>query len=104
MPHVLSFVQTTPYLLPAVLSVLALVVLRLGLPRAHRHRRPGRWRAGIIMTALGLVSVWLLPVGVIMFVDNTEIDGLLFILALACGAGVLGGGIEALRTADNTPA
>lgn len=103
MEHVLSFQPTTPYLLPVVLTVLALVVLRFGLPRAHRYRRPGRWRAGVIMTALGLVGVWLLPMSVFMFVDNTEMDGLLFIFALVCGAGVLGGGIEALRTANNTP-
>lgn len=103
MEYLLSFLPSTPYLLPVVLTVLALVVLWFGLPRASRYRRPGRWRAGVIMTALGLVDVWLLPAGVLMFVDNTEIDGLLFILALVCGAGVLGGGLQALSKADNTP-
>ena len=103
MAYVLSFLPTMPYLLPVVLTVLALIVLWLGLPRAHRYRRPGRWRAGVMMTALGLVGVWLLPAGVLIVVDNTELEGLLFILAVFCGMGVLGGGIEALRTANNTP-
>jgi hypothetical protein len=103
MEYLLSFLLTTPYLLPVLLTVLALMVLRFGLPRARRYRRPGRWRAGVIATAVGLVGVWLLPLGVLMAVDNQELDGLLFILAVVCGMSVLGGGLQALSTANNTP-
>jgi hypothetical protein len=98
-----SFLLTVPYLVPMVLTMLAVAVLWVGLPRAPRYRRPGRWRAGIIMTALGLISLWLLPAGVFVFGGNTPIDGLLFILAMVFGAGVLGGGLQALSKANNTP-
>jgi hypothetical protein len=101
MEYPLSFLLTVPYLLPMVLTMLAVAVLQVGLPRAPRYRRPGRWRAGVIMTALVLISIWLLPAGVFMFVGNTQIEGLLFILALVCGAGVLGGGLQALSKANN---
>jgi hypothetical protein len=103
MEYPLSFLLTTPYLLPIVLTMFAVAVLWVGLPRAPRYRRPGRWRAGIIMTSLGLIGLWLLPAGVFIFVGNTQIDGLLFILALVCAAGVLGGGLQALSRANNTP-
>jgi len=102
MERLLSFLLTTPYLLPAVLSLLALAVLRLGLPPAPRYRRPGRWRVGVVMTAVGLVAVWLLPAIVLMIVENQDLDGILLVLAVALGMGVLGGGLQAMSKANNT--
>ena len=99
----LSFLLTLPYLVPIALTVLAVTVLCGGLPRAPLYRRPRRWRTGVVMTAIGLIALWLLPAGVFLFVADTRLTGLLFILALACGAGVLGGGLQALSKADNTP-
>ena len=102
MERVLSVLPNTPYLLPAVLSLLALAVLRLGLPRAPRYRRPGRWRVGVVLTAVGLVAVWLLPALVLKIVDNPDLDGILLVLAVALGMSVLGGGLQAMSKADNT--
>jgi hypothetical protein len=102
MEHLFSLLLTTPYLLPVLLTVLAVLVVWFGLPRASRYRQPDRWRLGIILTSAGLMAIWLLPAGVVIYVNQREIKWILFILALVCGAGVLGGGLQALSKANNT--
>jgi hypothetical protein len=98
----LSALLTTPFLLPVVLSLLAAAVLAFGLPRASRFRQPDRARGGLVAVAAGLVALWLLPACVLV-VGGGELQGILFILALVVAAGVLGGGLEWLRRANNTP-
>jgi hypothetical protein len=48
------------FLLPAALTVLALVVLGVGLQFSGRFLRRQRYIYGLIAIAVGLVSVWLL--------------------------------------------
>jgi hypothetical protein len=99
----LSSFLSTPYLLALALTAAAVMVLWFGLPRAPRYRQPGRWRIGVVMTASGLVAIWLLPMVVLAMVDHPQLDGILALLAGACGMGVLGGGLQAMSKADNTP-
>lgn len=90
-------------MVPVILSVLAVAVLGFGRPQARRCRRPGRFRAGVIATALGLVCLWLLPASVALTVGDSDVELLLLIGALIISGSLLGGGLEAIRRANNTP-
>ena len=91
------------YTVPAVLTLLAAAVLVIGLRQARRFRRPGRFRTGAILTALGLVCAWALPAAVLVAVDRQEYEMLLLVAALFPGVSLLGAGIDAMGRADNTP-
>ena len=91
------------YTVPAVLTLLAAAVLVVGLRQARRFRRPGRFRAGVIATAFGLVCVWALPAAVLIAMDRQDYEMLLLIAALFVAASLLGAGINAMSRANNTP-
>ena len=93
------------YLAPVVLSVLAIAVLRFGWPWANRFRNPSRFRFGLVLIAAGLVGLWLLPAGLYVAGGriDTQLKGYLYLLAMVAAAGVVGGGAETIRRANNTP-
>jgi hypothetical protein len=97
--------QYSFYLLPVVLSVVGLAGLYWGWPRAHTYRSPERYRTGLVLVAAGLIDLWLLPLGLYMILStvDTELQGLLYLLALFCAAGPLGGGLDMISRANKKP-
>jgi hypothetical protein len=73
-----------------------------GWRRANGYVRPNRYRIGLVLIAAGCICIWLFPFTVLVLV-GTELQGLLALIALAFGAGLLGGGIELIRRANTRP-
>jgi hypothetical protein len=89
---------------PTGLMILGLIILAVGLPRAGRFRRPGRFRGGIIALALAFTTFWPLQ----FLVSRIEVPFWEFKMALHLFGGfisicMLTGGLEAIRMANNTP-
>ncbi len=92
-------------LAPAWLTVLALLVLRLGWSRPSKYRNPSRYRTGVVMLAAGLICLWLVPVCLYLLTDGwqSELRWLVILLGFGLPMGLIGGGGEAIRKANNTP-
>lgn len=92
------------YLAPVILSALALAVLRLGWPRAQKHRRPSRYRIGLVLVAAGMVGLWLFPAGLYAARGwlDTQLLGILYLLAMVAALGLASGGAETILRANNT--
>lgn len=88
--------------LPVVLSVLAVAVLWIGLPRARRFRQPHRFTIGLALVAAGLMSFWVLQVMVAKGVADADLRRLLHIAAFVVSVSLFGGGLQALSQANNT--
>ena len=86
-----------------VLTLVAAAVLVGGLRRAPRSRQPTAFRAGIVATALGVVCLWALPLAVIGLVERRDLQMLLLLGALFVAASLLGGGLNMLRLAGQSP-
>ena len=95
------------YVVPVGLSALAFAVVVFGLRRSPKYRQPERWRGGVIATAVGLVLLWLLPLGAMGAVARDlvprDLGAILVVIALVVALGVIGGGMDALAKANNTP-
>ena len=87
-----------PYLIPGVLTVIALVVAVAGTRSAGRFRRPALFKAGAVIAAVGLMLLWLLPWWVIAR-DAAEWAMPLFVAALFVAISVLGAGLSAMARA-----
>ena len=80
------------YLIPAILTLLALIVAGIGVRLAGKYRRPTLFKAGAFIAAAGLMLLWLLPWWVIAR-DDAEWAMPLFVAALFVAVSVLGGGL-----------
>ncbi len=96
-----------PYLIPAVLTVLALIVAAAGMQFAGKTRRPSLFKAGAILAAVGLMLLWLLPWWAISR-DAGEWAMPLMVATLVVAVSVLGGGLSTMARAatgkDESPA
>lgn len=92
-------------MLPGVLPVLAAAVLVVGLPRARRVRRPGRYRFGVIATAAALVCFSLVPTYSKYVHAHWLEEAQLFwqALGLVVPFFLLISGLKAMASADKTP-
>jgi high-affinity Fe2+/Pb2+ permease len=88
--------------LPIVLSIAAIAVLWIGLPRARRVRQPSRFTIGLVLVAAGLMASWTLQVLVAVGVADPELRWVLHILGFVVAASLFGGGLKALSQANNT--
>jgi hypothetical protein len=90
---------------PVALSLLAVLVLRLGWPRAAGYRHPSRYRLGVGLVAAGLLGVWLVPLGLSVTTGGLpmELRGLLYFVGLGFAFGAAGSGIDMLSKANDTP-
>jgi len=88
--------------LPVVLSVLAIAVLWIGLPRARQFRQPSRFSLGLVLVAAGLLSLWMLQVLVAIGVMDPELRWVLHIVAFVVSVSLFGGGMRAISQANNT--
>jgi uncharacterized protein involved in response to NO len=88
--------------LPIVLSIAAIAVLWIGLPRARRVRQPLRFTMGLVFVAAGLMALWMLQVLVAAGVADPELRWVLHILAFVVAVSLFGGGLKALSQANNT--
>jgi hypothetical protein len=90
-----------------ILSLLALAVVGFGLPRAPKCRQPERWRSGVVATAVGLVLLWVLPLTAMAAgakgLVPRELGVVLVIAALVVAVSLIGGGMDAMAKANNTP-
>lgn len=87
-----------PYLIPAVLTVLAMSLVGIGMRFAGKTGRPALFKAGAFIAAVGLMLLWLLPWWVIAR-DDAEWAMPLFIAALFVAVSVLGGGLSTMARA-----
>ena len=87
-----------PYLIPAILTLLALIVAGIGVRFAGKSRRPSLFKAGAFISAAGLMLLWLLPWWVISR-DAAEWAMPLFVGALFVSVSVLGGGLSTMARA-----
>jgi hypothetical protein len=86
------------------LTMLGLVILAIGLPRARRFRRPARFRGGIIAVALAFSTFWPLQWLAARFeVPFAEWSVALHLLSGFISICLLTGGLEGIRMANNTP-
>jgi hypothetical protein len=88
--------------LPVILSLAAVAILWIGLPRARRFRQPFRFRIGLVFVAAGLICLWLLQLLVASGVTNAELRWILHILAFVVAVSLFGGGLRAISQANNT--
>ena len=88
--------------LPVVLSLAAIAVLCIGLPRARGFRQPLRFTIGLVLVATGLMAFWILQVLVAWRVPNAELRWVLHILAFVVSVSLFGGGLKAMSQANNT--
>ncbi|HYN09569.1 MAG TPA: hypothetical protein VES67_19460 [Vicinamibacterales bacterium] len=99
-----SWFATTPYALPVGLALLALAVVVVGMKVAPRSRQPGYFMFGVVLVAIGIVSLYALPIGTLLIVKKVggpdELGGILAVLAMAFGGMLLiGGGWAAISDA-----
>jgi hypothetical protein len=87
---------------PIVLSIAAIVVLWIGLPRARHSRQPPRFTIGLILVAAGLMALWILQIVVAVGVPDGKLRWILHILVFLVSVSLLGSGIKALSQANNT--
>lgn len=94
------------FLAPVALSALAAAVLRFGWPRATGWRRPTLFRSGLVLIAAGLTGLWVPPVclSAAMSGWGAEPRGLVYLLTAFAAFGLIGGGLDAIRRSNNTPA
>jgi hypothetical protein len=86
------------------LVILGLLTLAIGLPRARRFRRPGRFRGGVIALALAFSTFWPLQFLAARFeLPFPEWSVALHLLGGFISICLLTGGVEAIRMAANTP-
>ena len=86
------------------LVMLGLLTLAIGLPRARRFRRPGRYRGGVIALALAFSTFWPLQFLAARFeLPFPEWSVALHLLSGFISICLLTGGLEAIRMASNTP-
>ncbi|HEU5286276.1 MAG TPA: hypothetical protein VFU20_07185 [Sphingomicrobium sp.] len=90
--------KTVPYLIPAVLSALALAVAAIGFRSAHRFKRPALFKTGAIVAAVGLMLLWLLPWWAIAR-DAGAWAMPLMVAALVVAVSVLGAGLSTMARA-----
>ena len=87
------------YLIPAVLTLIAVLVAVFGSRFAARAGRPRMFRIGAFLSAVGLMLLWLLPWWVV-----TQKAGAwampLVVGAFVVAGSVLGGGLRAMATAS----
>jgi len=84
--------------------ILAVVVLAVGLPLARRFRQPARFRTGVVVVAIALVTAWPLQYLAASFdLPFWEYNAALHALALFVSLCLLSGGLETMRRASNTP-
>lgn len=88
--------------LPIVLSLVTLAILWIGLPRARRFRQPHRFTLGLVMVAIGLMSLWILQVVVATRVADLQLRSILHIVAFVVAVSVFGGGLKTISQANNT--
>jgi hypothetical protein len=91
------------FLLPAALTVLALVVLGVGLQLSGRFLRRQRYIYGLIAIAVGLVSVWLLQFIVSAMDVQLDTRWVLQIGGFILSFFILASGLGAVGKANNTP-
>ncbi len=87
-----------------LLTLAAVAVAWVGWPRARRHSRPGRWRMGVVLVAVGLVSLWVVPwILARRLGPATEGLGLLQFIAIGfVGGSLIAGGINAMVRSNDT--
>ena len=87
-----------------LLTLVAVVVACVGWPQARRFSRPGRWRIGVVLVAVGLVSLWVVPKILARWLGPaTEGLGLLQFIAIGfVGGSLIGGGLNAMSRANET--
>ena len=66
---------------PVVLSIVAIAVLWIGLPRARHFRQPFRFTLGLVLVAVGLMSLWIFQVLVAVGDMDSELRWVLHIVA-----------------------
>ena len=85
--------------------VLGFVVLVAGLPFSKRFRRPVRFKTGVGLVAAALVTFWPLQYVAGRFDFRFwEWNAILHVGAFLFSVSLLGGGLEMMRRANNTPA
>ena len=87
-----------PYLIPAVLTLLALLVAGIGMRFAVKSQRPALIKAGAFITAVGLMLLWLLPWWAIAQNSN-EWAMPLMVAALVVAVSMLGCGLSTMARA-----
>ena len=91
------------FLLPAVLTVLALVVLGVGLQFSNRFLRRDRYIYGLVAITIGLVSVWLIQFIVSAMDVQPDTRWVLQVGGFILSFFVLASGLGAVGKANNTP-
>jgi Na+-transporting NADH:ubiquinone oxidoreductase subunit NqrB len=87
-----------PNMIPLGLSVLALLLVFAGLGFSGNSRRPGLFRIGAIVAALGLMLLWVLPVW--LFSADRGLWAMpMFIGVLVVAVSVLGAGLQLMARA-----
>ena len=86
------------YVIPAGLTLLALLVAGLGVRLAHKARRPRLLKSGAIIAGTGLMLLWLLPWWAISQHAGAWSMPLM-VAALFVAVSVLGGGLSAMARA-----
>ena len=91
------------FLLPVGLTVIALVVLGVGLQFSNRFLRRDRYIFGLIAIAVGLVSVWLIQFIVSAMDLQSDTRWVLQVGGFILSFFVLASGLGAVGKANNTP-
>ena len=91
------------YLIPVLLSALAVAILAVGLPFSARFLRRGRYIGGIIAVAVSLISLWLLQAIIAAFDVQSDTRWVLQIGAFVFSLCVFASGVGAVSKANNTP-
>ena len=86
------------YLIPGILTLLALTVAIIGVRLAGKYRRPRLFKAGAFIAAAGLMLLWLLTWWVISR-DAGAWAMPLFVAALFVAVSVLGAGLSTMARA-----
>jgi len=91
------------FLLPAALTLLAIVVLGVGLRFSGRFLRRERYICGLVAIAVGLVSVWLIQFIVSAVEVQPDTRWVLQVGGFVLSFFVLASGLGAVGEANNTP-
>jgi Na+/melibiose symporter-like transporter len=86
------------YVITAVLTVVALVVILIGNRFAGSTSNPRTFRLGSRIAAVGLILLWLLPLGA-MALKAAEWSMFLFIGALFIAGSTIAAGLQAMARA-----
>ena len=89
-------------LIPVGMSLLAALLVFVCFRFSGKSRRPKLFKTGAIVTALGIMLLWLLPLW-LTSADRGEWGMPMFVGVLIVAVSVLGGGLHLMRRACGAP-